>query len=116
MQDLREYADLVENLLEALAPITVPRRRRRFIGTSETCFDCGRFECVDDRLPWSAWHDLQSAMAEAEEVSQADFYSENDIPKDVREAVDGHPARYLTCQDAAGVLDDLETGIHYFFA
>ena len=85
------------------------------IGTSENCFDGGRFECVDDRLPWSEWHDLQAAMAEAEEVSPADFYAENDIPDDVRSAISRNPAQYLVCKDGIGVLHDLERGIYYFF-
>ena len=115
MRDLRRYADLIGTLLEALAPIEVPTRRRRFVGTSETTFDGSRFECLEERLPWSIWHDFQAAVADAEEVCQADFYSENGIPKDVVAATNGHPCRHLTCKDGAGVLDDQESGIYYFF-
>ena len=115
MHDLRKYADLVSTLIEAVAPVEVPRKRRRFIGTSHSCFDGSRFDCLEGRLPWSVWHDLQAAMADAEEVCQADFFSANGAPKDVVAAIKGHPARYLVCNDGAAIPHDAQSNIHYFF-
>ena len=115
MREIRASADLVNRLLEAKAPLAVAARRRRFVGTSEACFDGSRFQCLDGRLPWSEWHDLQAAMAEAEEVSQADFYAENGVSRHVLAAIKSHTCRYLVSDDSIGVLHDQDADIHYFF-
>ena len=94
--------------------MTIIAEGYRCVGTCVTSFDPGG-RCIVPELPWATEDDFQFADAQAEHLSEGDFYANVNPDDHVEQEIDGHEVEFLEA-DGVYIIYDQDTNRHYFFA